>query len=158
MQFAKMPQGYKNSPAIFQRGMNYILRDLRNLACIVYIDDILVFGKTEEEHDRNLQSILNRLEQYILQINVDKTVKKVENIEFLGYQISYNKISPTISRSQGITDFKEPSSKRELQRFLGMVNYDRNFVKNITSYLNVFYKLLNKDTNFEWGKKNEKVF
>jgi hypothetical protein len=62
--FDKLPQGFKNSPAIFQRSMTIILQGLIGTCCHVYIDDILIFGKTEEEHDDNFCKVLNRLREY----------------------------------------------------------------------------------------------
>jgi hypothetical protein len=141
LQFVKMPQGFKNSPAVFQRAMEYIFRDLLNVSCIIYIDDILVFGRTEKEHDENFLLVLNRLKKYDMKINEEKTVKKVEKIEFLGFESSHNKIKPTLSRCQGIVDYKEPRNKKELHRFIGIVNYDRCFVKNITEHLKIFYSM-----------------
>jgi hypothetical protein len=83
MQFVKMPQGYKNSPAIFQRGMEHIFKDLTNTACIIYIDDILVFGCTEEEHNDNLEKVLKQLQDYDLQINHEKKLLKLKRCNSL---------------------------------------------------------------------------
>ncbi|MGL5708136.1 MAG: reverse transcriptase domain-containing protein [Aeromonas sp.] len=158
MQFKKMPQGYKNSPATFQRAMDYIFKDIINEICIVYIDDILVFGRTEDEHDKNFEKVVDRIKEYKLQENLEKRIFKVEKIEFLGYEISHNQIKPTLTRCQGIIDYKEPKNRKELQRFLGFINYDRNFVKNISDHLCIFYRLLQKDTPFNWGERERLKF
>lgn len=92
MQFKKMPQGYKNSPAIFQKNMNIILNDLIYKKCLVYIDDILVFGKTLEECESNTKEVETRLNLYELVENKNKRISGVEEIQFLGYTISYNTI------------------------------------------------------------------
>lgn len=76
MRFKKMPQGYKNSPAIFQRAMNVVFRDLIEKCCVVYIDDILVYGEDEIEHDENLKKVLARLRSYGLVENESKRVIK----------------------------------------------------------------------------------
>ncbi|KAG0440541.1 Retrovirus-related Pol polyprotein from transposon opus [Dictyocoela muelleri] len=90
MQFRKMPQGYKNSPAIFQRGMGMILEGMIGKICLSYIDDILVFGKDVSEHDDNLKIIKDRLKKYNLVINEEKSVYKTDEVEFL--IIGYPKI------------------------------------------------------------------
>lgn len=158
MQFTKMPQGFKNSPAIFQRAMQLILKELLETCCVVYIDDILVYGETAEEHDENLKRVLARIKEFNLTENTEKRVEKVENIKFLGYDITFNKVKPTLERSQRITDYKSPASSKELQRFVGMINYDRHFVERLSSLLCPIYKLLSKEIKFSWTEKEEEIF
>lgn len=158
MQFRKMPQGYKNSPSIFQRCMNMILGELIGRACICYIDDILIFGNTEEEHQDNFNKVLQKLKQYDLKENIDKRIYKQSNVCFLGYNISFNKITPKEDRAQGIVDFKVPKSKKEVQRFLGLVNYDRQFIKNLSDISQVLSELIQKDKIFKWDEKHQKAF
>jgi hypothetical protein len=145
-----MPQGFKNSPAIFQRMMSLILSELIGEKCLVYIDDILVFGKTITEHDNNLNEVINLLNKYGLQENKMKRVERQKKIEFLGYEIEKDKIKPLVSRSQGIVDFPIPKTKKQVQKFLGIINYDRSFLKNITEVLKPLYRLLSKDSKFSW--------
>lgn len=153
-----MPQGFKNSPAIFQRNMNIIFNDLIEKNCLIYIDDILVFGETVEEHDESLKLVLNRIKEYGLQENLEKRKEKKEIIQFLGYELSLNKIKPLFSRAQGIIDYPKPKNKKALQRFLGMLNYDRAFIKNITEILKPLYDLLQKDFKFVWSENAIKSF
>ncbi|MGL5706922.1 MAG: reverse transcriptase domain-containing protein [Aeromonas sp.] len=158
MQFVKMPQGYKNSPAIFQRLMNIILKGKIGRECIVYIDDILVFGRSKEEHDTRLEEILQILRMYGLNENREKRIDCVNNISFLGYNIEYNKIEPCFERTQGIIDYIVPNSKKSLQRFLGLLNYDRMFIPNITEKAKTLYSLLKKDEPFKWNEEHDKAF
>jgi hypothetical protein len=72
MQFKRMPQGFKNSPAVFQRAMNMILGDIIGNGCVVYIDDILVYGESKEAHDVNLKKVQERLVKYNLKENKEK--------------------------------------------------------------------------------------
>lgn len=157
-QFSKMPQGYKNSPSIFQRSMHLILEGLIGNACLVYIDDILVYGKNEEEHDINLQSVEKRLVEYGLVENFSKRVYKQTNVKFLGYCIGENTIKPETERAQAIISYKTPSTKKELQRFLGAINYDRIFLSGITEIASPLYKLLDKTAKFKWEDEHEKAF
>lgn len=158
MQFTKMPQGYKNSPAIFQRIMSIIFENLIGNQCLIYIDDILVFGENKTEHDNNLKMVLERMKLYNLTENVEKRKMCVENVEFLGYEISLNKIKPTLKRAQGILQFSSPKTKKQLQKFLGVINYDRSFIKGITELAKPLYGLLNKDEKFIWDLKHEEAF
>jgi hypothetical protein len=158
MQFTRMPQGFKNSPAIFQRMMSQIFSDLIGKKCLVYIDDILVFGENIIEHDKNLEDVLEILKKYGLEENLIKRNERKTRIQFLGYDIEKNKIKPTLVRAQGIADFPIPKNKKQVQKFLGMINYDRLFVKNITETLKPLYNLLNKDKKFEWGEAENESF
>lgn len=158
MQFVRMPQGYKNSPAIFQRAMNIIFQDLVGTCCLVYIDDILVFGKTKEEHTKNLKLVTERMQMYGLEENKDKRKECVESVEFLGYEIKLNTLKPLVKRAQGIMDFISPKNRKELQRFLGMLNYDRQFIAGITEMAKPLYELLNKEKKYLWDDNCEKAF
>lgn len=136
--------------------MVLILGDLIGKACVVYVDDILVYGCDQDEHDANLKSVLERLDEFNLKENRSKRCKCVNSIKFLGFTISYNKITPNPERSQGIVNYKETSKKKELQRFLGLVNYDRHFIDKMSVKLQELYNLLNRQTKFN-GAKSKKV-
>ena len=152
MQFTRMPQGYKNAPATFQRGMSIILKDLMYKKCLVYIDDILVFGETEKEHDENLEQIMNRLKKYKMNINQEKSKLKKKEVEFLGYLISENKIKPLFKRSEGILDFPLPRNTKQIRRFLGMINYDRMFIEKLSEKVKFLYNKITKtNTKVSWS-------
>ena len=158
MQFTRMPQGYRNSPAIFQRVMTLVLEGLIGKACLVYIDDILIFGKTETEHDDNFKRVLERLEKYGLKENIDKRCYKQREIEFLGYCIKNGRYEPKVGRAQGIVDYKRPANRKELQRFLGLLNYDRVFVKKLSEIALPLYGLLEKEKGYTWEEQHEEAF
>ena len=123
-----MPQGFKNSSAVFQRGMQIVLRGLINKICIIYLDDILIFGKNVEEVENNQKIIRRRLNDYELIINEEKSTGCCEEIDFLGYRISMNKIQTLVTRAQGILDFTTPKNKTDVREFIGLLNYDRSFL------------------------------
>ena len=90
MQFGKMPHGFKNSPAFFQGGMQFVPKGPIPCKCVVYIDYILVFGSNKEEHDRNFKGVMYRLKLYNLTVNQEKLIYDAENATFLGYSIAMN--------------------------------------------------------------------
>ena len=69
-----------------------------------------------------------------MKINEEKSIYNKEEVKFLGYQVSYNKIKPSSERSQGIVEFPAPTSKRALRKFIGLINYDRIFIKNLSTF------------------------
>ncbi|KRH92946.1 LTR retrotransposon, partial [Pseudoloma neurophilia] len=159
MHFTKMPQGFKNSPAIFQRGMQMALKNLLNRKCMSYLDDILVFGKSESEHDENLRIVLERIGQFGLVVNDEKSKIKLREVDFLGYRITKNKVSPTEKRSQGIIDYEVPKSKKDLRGFLGTINYDRILIKNLADKAKILYEAINEeDRRLNWNPERQRVF
>ena len=97
-----MIQGYENSPAIFQRGIKKGFEGLIGVSCYVHLDDLIVFGSDELEHDENFKKVENKLYEYNLKINESKLVYKETKVDYLGYTISLNCITSTQKRSQGI--------------------------------------------------------
>lgn len=128
------------------------------IKCIIYIDDILVFGKTLGGHKKNLEETIGIMKKYNLKENTEKIIECKEKIVFLGYEIEFNKIRPTLERSQGIQDYTRPINKKGIQRFLGITNYDRSFIKNLSAYAQPLYKLLDKENKFVWSEEMENSF
>ena len=139
MQFTRMPQGFKNRPAIFQRGLSLILSDLIGKCCYCYIDDIIIFSKDKLEHAKNTQEVLDELKRHGMEINESKSVYNNESVKFLGHKVSYNKTQASHVRSQGIIEFTTLKSKREVRKFIGLINYDRMFVKGLSIILKPLY-------------------
>ncbi|KAF7685061.1 Retrovirus-related Pol polyprotein from transposon 17.6 [Cucumispora dikerogammari] len=137
-----MLQRFKNSPAVFQRGMYMVLEGLIGKTCFVYIDDILVFGRESEEHNKNLSEVKKRLATYGLKINDKKSVINREKVDFLGYSISENNVSPTLNKSEAITRYKTLTNKREVRRFLNMANYDRSFIPKLSELAKPLYNII----------------
>ncbi|BHF81248.1 hypothetical protein SprV_0702437800 [Sparganum proliferum] len=127
-QFLRMPFGLRNASQTFQRFADRVLRGLPFVyACI---DDFLVASSTAEEHMEHLATVFDRLQQYGVVLNPSKCVFGVPFLEFLGHLVHSHGIRPLLSKVAAIRDFPLPTSKRQLQRFLGMVNFYRRFLPN----------------------------
>ncbi|KAG0439367.1 Transposon Ty3-I Gag-Pol polyprotein [Dictyocoela muelleri] len=122
--------------------MYLILNEFIGNNCFVYMDDILIYGKTEEEHDENLNDILKRLKSFNLKINKEKSKFKQYQVKLLGYNISLNKIKPLLDRSECIKPFPMPKNKRDLRKFICINNYDRIFIPNLYEKLKPFYEII----------------
>ena len=123
-----MPQGFVNSPSIFQRFIDSVLEDLVGKYCYVYVDDVLIFGKTEREHDIAFEAVVKRLVDHGLTGNKKKIEYKVAKVKYLGHHIEYNKISMGLDNKDTIKNLKTPNTKEEVQKFMGIVNYYRKFI------------------------------
>nr|VZI00481.1 unnamed protein product [Spirometra erinaceieuropaei] len=127
-EFLRMPFGLRNASQTFQRFVDRVLRGLPFV--YAYIDDLLVATSTTEEHMEHLTTVFDHLQQFGVVLNPSKCVFGVPSLEFLGHLVDSHGIRPLPSKVAAIRDFPPPTSKRQLQRFLGMVNFYRRFLPN----------------------------
>lgn len=132
-EFLRMPFGLKNAPSIFQRSMDDILRKHIGKICHVYIDDILVFSESLEEHKNNLNTIIETLKNANMKISLEKSKFYQTEVEFLGYIVAYNIIKTDPKKIETISNFPVPTTLRQLRSFLGMTGYYRKFMQNYAS-------------------------
>ena len=117
-----MPFGLTNAPAVFQHMANDIFRDFLDIFTIVYLDDILIYSKTQEEHDEHVRQVLRRLREYGLYAKLEKCSFGQNQVEFLGYVVSSDGIAMDPMKVQAILEWKTPLSVRDVQCFLGFAN------------------------------------
>ena len=127
-EFPYMTFGLRNAAQTFQRFIDEVLLGLD--FCYGYIDDILVFSKSVEEHKSHLRQIFERLKQYGILVNTSKCTLGCHEITFLGYHVSAAGTKPLNTKVQAIQEFTVPKTVKELRRFLGMLNFYRRFVPN----------------------------
>jgi len=124
-EFQVMPFRLTNAPSTFQDMMNHVLSDILDVGVLAYMDDILIYAKTEEEHDRLVKEVLSRLQQNGLAVSPEKCVWKTEEVEFLGYVIGRNGVRMSTEKVDAILNWKAPNSLTEVQSFLGFANFYR---------------------------------
>ncbi|BHF62327.1 hypothetical protein SprV_0200530900 [Sparganum proliferum] len=127
-EFLRMPFGLRNASQTFQRFIDRVLRGLPFV--YVYIDDVLVASRHVEEHLQHLTLLFDRFQQFGVTLHPAKCILGATSLEFLGHLIDSSGIRPLPSKVAAIRDFPAPTSKRQLQRFLGMVNFYRRFLPN----------------------------
>jgi hypothetical protein len=156
-QYLRLPMGISNSPDIFQNIINDVMAGLENVRA--YLDDILITTSgTFEDHLQEVQKVLERLEQTGFAVNVKKSSFAVTEIDYLGYWITREGIQPQTKKVEAILRIKPPSNKRELRRFLGMVNYYRDMWRRRSHLLAPLTKLVGKDSKFQWTSEHQKAF
>ena len=128
--FNRLPFGITSAPEYFQRKMSGILSDLDGVVCL--IDDIIVYGKTEQEHDQHLKATLRRISEAGLTLSKEKCVFGATSISFLGQTVNSEGIQPDQNKIRAICDMKPPSNLTELHRFLGMINQLSKFSPHLT--------------------------
>ena len=152
----RLPYGVSSSPAIFQRTMENLLKEVKNV--VVFIDDILAFGKNQEEHDDTVRQVLQKLSDAGLVLKKDKCKWNVDSVVFLGHEVSKEGIKPLQTKIEAIQKMRAPSNVSELKTMLGMVNYYNKFLPNAASVLEPLHYLLRKDVQWEWKAPQEKAF
>lgn len=153
--FLRLPYGIKSAPEVFQSRFKQIF----NLEGVdVYIDDILIWGKTKSEHDERLKKVLQIAKETNVRFNLHKCRFGVNEINYMGHVISGAGISPENSKINAITQIPKPQNKQELQRLLGMITYVSKFINNFSSATSVLRNLLKKDVEFLWQPEHDKAF
>ena len=152
-QYRRLPMGLKDSAAVFQQCVERALAGVSG--CIVYIDDILVFASSAAEHDSVLLKVLERLHHHDFRLNLTKCEFKTSRVRFLGNVISSGCIAIDSECLQGIRDMPTPTSPKQLQSFLGMVNYCKDFFKDAATIVEPLQRLLRKGEPWFWGPNQE---
>ena len=156
-EFVVMPFGLTNAPATFQRMMNVILGDLLWHKCFVYLDDILVFGSTFEEHFQNLKEVLQRMQAAGLLLKKKKCFFGLSSLVFLGFIVSKDGISSDPEKVRKLKDFPEPRNTTELKAFLGLGSYYRRFIKNFAILASPLHELSAAE-GWEWKTQHDEAF
>ncbi|KRX12461.1 Retrovirus-related Pol polyprotein from transposon 17.6, partial [Trichinella nelsoni] len=154
-QFRVMPFGLCNAPATFQRLMENVLRGLTFKGCLVYLDDIIVYGRTEEEHLERLAKVLHRLQSVGLKIRPDKCQLMRRSVRYLGHVVTQHGIGTDPEKTAAVQEWPRPRCVKEVQQFMGLASYYRRFVKNFASIAGPLHKLTRKGQRWSWGPEQE---
>jgi len=139
--------------------MNDLLRDLAvEEKVTVFIDDVMIVTETEEEHDEIVEEVLRRLEENDLFVKLEKCVWKVKEVGFLGVIIGEDGVRMEKEKVQGVIEWPVPRSVKDVQKFLGLANYYRQFVKDFAKIAKPLHKMTRKGTKWSWGERQQKAF
>jgi hypothetical protein len=125
--------GLTNAPGTFQRLINFVLRSVLGKTCLVYLDDIIVFSKTKEEHFNNLRKIFKLLDEANLKMKLSKWECLCRSVHYLGHIISGDGIAPDSAKVESLKNFSRHRTVVELQSFLVLASYYRRFIKNFST-------------------------
>ena len=157
-EFTRMPMGLKNSPSTFQRLMNTVLFEIGDVKAFVYLDDIIVFGDTIEEHNANLRKVLMALRKHNLKIEPGKCQLLRREIEYLGHVVNENGIKPTNTNIKAIQNIKAPTTVRGVRSLLGTVNFYGKFIPGVAEIRKPLNDLLKKEARFIWSEECQNAF
>ncbi|KAL3973506.1 potassium voltage-gated channel Eag-related subfamily H member 3 [Sarotherodon galilaeus] len=157
-EYLVMPFGLTNAPAVFQSLINDVLRDFLNGFVFVYLDDILIFSRSVEEHVGHVRAVLQRLLENRLFVKAEKCDFHADSISFLGYVLEKGQIRPDPRKIQVIAEWPTPASRKDLQKFLGFANFYRRFIKNYSRVVLPLTSLTSAARAFVWSPEAERSF
>ncbi|EED18391.1 retrotransposon polyprotein, putative [Talaromyces stipitatus ATCC 10500] len=157
-EYLVMPFGLTNAPATFQRYINNVISPYLHDFTIAYLDDILIFSNSMEEHVKHVKLVLEQLKTAKLQVKLKKCEFHVQETDFLGHRITQEGIQIEKEKVQAIKDWPQPRNLKELQSFIGLINYYRRYIENYAKIMTPMFKLLKKEIPYEWNEEQQKAF
>jgi hypothetical protein len=157
-EYLVMSFGLTNAPAYFMYLMNSVFMPELDKFIVVFIDDILIYSKTNEDHANHLRVVLQRLRDHRLYAKFSKCEFWLDSVKFLGHTISSEGISVDPTKVQEVMDWKPPTSVHQIRSFLGLAGYYRRFIPDFSKIAKPMTELLKKEVKFCWDDKCDKAF
>jgi hypothetical protein len=157
-EFTVMSFGLTNAPAYFMYMINKVFMEYLDKFVVVFIDDILVYSRNEEEHEGHLRLVLQKLRDHKLYAKLSKCEFWLKQVAFLGHVVSKGGISVDPSKVQDVLGWKTPTSVSDIRSFHGLAGYYRRFIEGFSRISKPMTELLEKDKEFEWTSACEASF
>jgi hypothetical protein len=157
-QFRRLPMGLKISPSVYQMAMKETLGNDLGKNCVVYLDDVLVTGKTESEHLKALDVVLDRLQKAGFLLNPEKCILGAKQITFLGHEVTTEGYYPKSDNLKAIREFPKPTNKKALRRFIGMTAFYSTLVPKLQFKLAPLHAISGSKTEYDWTSKQDEAF
>ena len=154
--FKRLPFGIKSAPEIYQRVMEELFDDIE--LCEVIADDLMVWGRDNEEHDQRLRKVLDRAREVQLKLNKKKCKIRVKEVSYIGHMFTDEGVKPDKEKVQAILMMPEPSTKQELQRFIGMIQYLAKFIPDLSEKAAPLRSLLKKNAAWQWNDEHQRAY
>ncbi|GFT56609.1 hypothetical protein TNCV_1313421 [Trichonephila clavipes] len=157
-EFKVMPFGLCNAPATFERMMDNLLRHFKWTMCLCYLDDIIVFSETFEDHLIRLRLVLKCLQEAGLKLNSKKCLFAAQEVKILGHLVSSNGVRPDPDKIKAVRNFPTPKNIHDIRSFLGLCSYFRRFIKGFCYLAEPLQSLLKSGVEFHWGPEEVEAF
>ncbi|GBO25603.1 Retrovirus-related Pol polyprotein from transposon 297 [Araneus ventricosus] len=157
-QFKVLPFGLCNAPATFERLMETVLRVFTSEACLVYLDVIIILGRTFQEHLNDIRKVFQRLQKANLKLSPKKCRFFRKKVSYLGHIISADGVKTDPEKTKSVVDWPRPETVRNLRSLLGHCSYYRRFAMNFYAIARPLHKLTEARSNFNWTEQCEKSF
>ncbi|BHF70274.1 hypothetical protein SprV_0301332400 [Sparganum proliferum] len=157
-EFETMPFGLCNAAATFQRLMQVVLAHLYPQQCLVYLDDVIVFGRTIAQHNQNLYAVLEALREAGLRLNPQKCQFLRHQVSYLGHEVSAAGIRVAPEKIDAIRSWPTPQTPTEVRGFIGLASYYRRFIANFAGIARPLHRLTEKGRRFLWSEECQTAF
>ncbi|MBJ4302209.1 hypothetical protein JGE01_24745, partial [Salmonella enterica subsp. enterica serovar Typhimurium] len=157
-EYTVMSFGLTNAPALFMNLMNSVFMEYLDRFVVVFIDDILIYSKSDEEHAEHLKLVLGKLREHQLYAKFSKYAFWLKEVAFLGHVHSAGGVAVDPSKVCDVLSWGQPKSVTEVRSFLGLAGYYRRFIENFSKIAKPMTELLKKDKKYEWSAGCEKSF
>jgi hypothetical protein len=156
--YERLAYGLAGAPSTFQRIMDVTLMGLKDIYALVYLDDILIFSDSIEEHAHRIRMVLDRIREAKFKLNLGKCTFAAREVAYLGHLVSANGVSPDVSKVKAIKSFPLHRSVRDVRAFLGLAGYYRSFIPNFAALSKPLTLLTRKDEKFSWSEPQQTSF
>lgn len=157
-EFRVMPYGLTGAPATFQNAMNTIFQHLLRRCVLVFIDDILIYSNTLEEHQKHLEEVFQLLAKHQLKVKQSKCAFAQQKLKYLGHIISVDGVATDPKSIEAVRNWPTPANAQDVRKFLGLAGYYRKFVQNFGLISRVLNDLLKKNEIFVWTQAHQMAF
>ena len=157
-EFLVLPMGLCNSPGTFMELMNWVFEAQLDKFVIVFLDDVLIFSKSLDEHEKHMREVLAILREKRLFAKMSKCDLVRREVDFLGHRLGRDGLGRETAKTQAIMDWPTPVSRNEVQQFLGLANYYRKFVADFSTIAAPLNHLTGTTVKFQWGEAEQKSF
>ena len=157
-EFNKLPFGLSTAPSAFQELMTKVLGNSLYVYALVYLDDIIIFSKDEEQHIKHLNAVFQKLQDAGLKLKASKTHLFQSEVGYLGHIVSGDGIRPDPAKISAIKNMRPPTTVREVRSFTGMASYYRSFIDNFSAIIQPITELTKKHVRFQWTDERQRAF
>ena len=157
-EYLVMPFGLCNAPSSFQSYINDQIQDFLNDFCVAYLDDILIYSNTKEEHEQHVKRVLERLDHAGLQVDIGKCEFSVQEVKYLGLIVTTNGLRMDPEKVDAVVNWQIPHKLRDVQAFLGFAGFYRRFIHRFSSIVAALTRLTKKGVTFDWDARCQRAF
>ena len=157
-EYTVMPFGLCNAPATFQHIMNHLLKDGLDNFVLVFLDDILIYSRTKEEHLQHIRAVLDKLHSEKFFGRLPKCDFFKNEVEYLGFDVGKDGIKPSLSKVKAIIDWPTPETVTDVRSYLGLCSFYRKFIRWFSEIAAPLTDLTKKNKPWVWGDQEEKAF
>ena len=152
----RLPFGLAVSSEIFQKILLEAIYGLPGVVCVA--DDLIIHGKDEDDHDRNLEGFLNRCQEKGIKLGKEKLIHRLNKVNFMGNLITAEGLKPDSDKVRAVIEMQEPKNLEELRRYLGFINYLSRYIPNLTDMIHPLRNLTKKDVPWSWSSTQQSAF